>query len=88
MRAAIDLLSRELGDAHGMIPGRLRGLSDHEFLWEPAAGCWAAAVRRAVVRRLPQHHPDPPPFTTVAWGIVHVAECKLMYPSTPSATRT
>src|SRR5439155_433480 len=24
-------------------------------------------------------HPDPPPFTTIAWRLVHVSECKLMY---------
>ena len=81
-RAAVELLERQLQDAYEMIRERADGLSDDEFFWEPVSGCWT--VRRdesghwaADYPEFP--HPDPPPFTTIAWRLVHVAECKLMY---------
>ena len=53
---------------------RLDGLSDEEYLWEPAEGCWS-------LRRAPdggwrldggRPEPSPPPVTTIAWRLVHV----------------
>jgi hypothetical protein len=79
---AIELLSTELDAAFGMIRGRVEGLTDEEFFWEPVAGCWTVREDR------PGHwaadypappHPEPPPFTTIGWRVVHVSECKLMY---------
>jgi DinB superfamily len=55
---------------------RLTGLTDEEFFWEPVAECWS-------VRRGPdgtwrvdtaRREPVPPPVTTIAWRIVHIAE--------------
>ena len=65
-----------------MIRDRVEGLSDDEFWWEPVAGCWT--VRQDASGRwsadYPEPpHPVPPPFTTIAWRLVHVAECKVMY---------
>jgi hypothetical protein len=81
-RTAVDLLARELESAYELIRTRVEGLTDEEFFWEPVPGCWT--VRRGAHGRwaadypeLP--HPDPPPFTTIAWRLVHVAECKVMY---------
>jgi DinB superfamily len=60
-------------DAH--LWPRLQGLSDEEFLWEPVAGCWS--LRRgpdgtmALDGATPE--PTPPPMTTIAWRLVHVA---------------
>jgi DinB family protein len=81
-RDAALLLARQLDEAYEMIRGRLEGLTDDEFFWEPVSGCWT--VRKdarghwaADYPELP--HPDPPPFTTIGWRLVHVSECKIMY---------
>jgi DinB superfamily len=63
-------------------------LTDDEYLWEPVAGCWS--VRRhghgpgsgATVlvgagewgRDGGRPHPCPPPVTTIAWRLEHLAE--------------
>jgi DinB family protein len=79
---AVELLTTELDAAYAMIRGRVEGLTDEEFFWEPVAGCWTVREHR------PGHwaadypeppHPEPPPFTTIGWRLVHVSECKLMY---------
>jgi hypothetical protein len=62
---------------------RLDGLTDDEYFWEPAPGCWNVRPRdtgTAPVRAgtgamtidyaIPQ--PDPAPFTTIAWRLGHV----------------
>ena len=63
---------------------RLVGLTDDEYLWEPVPGCWSVRPRAAVQtnraigggdwlleRAYPE--PDPPPFTTLAWRLCHLA---------------
>ena len=60
--------------------GRLEGLDDAEFFWEPVADCWsvrADAEGRWVIEgdgadtaSVPV--PDPPPVTTIAWRVVHI----------------
>ncbi len=62
---------------------RLDGLTDDEYFWEPAPGCWnvrprgrgdapvrAGAGAMTIDFAMPQ--PDPPPFTTIAWRLGHV----------------
>lgn len=62
---------------------RLDGLTDDEYFWEPAPGCWSVRPRgtgTAPVRAgagamtidFAFPPPDPPPFTTVAWRLAHV----------------
>lgn len=56
--------------------GRVAGLGDEEYLWEPVAGCWSVrrgddGVWRADVA---EPAPEPPPFTTVAWRIWHITD--------------
>lgn len=56
---------------------RLDGLSDSEYLWEPAPGCWS--VRRlddGTLYRDPGVWPEviPSPVTTIAWRICHIAD--------------
>ena len=81
MESAVDLLSRQLDEAYRMIRDRVEGLSEDEFWWEPVPGCWTVRLqdngRWAADYEEPD--PDPAPFTTIAWRLVHVAECKLMY---------
>ena len=55
---------------------RLEGLTDEEYLWEPAPGAWSIRPQPAghwgleVVRPAP----DPPPLTTIAWRLGHLHE--------------
>ncbi len=80
-RRMVALLSTEMGEAYQTLRLRLEGLTDEEFFWEPVRECWT-------VRRFQDDHwiedyadpaPHPPPFTTIAWRLVHVAACKVMY---------
>lgn len=63
---------------------KLEGLSDDEYFWEPAPGCWSVRPRDPASDQ-PQAGsgpwtidfafppPEPPPVTTVAWRLAHVA---------------
>src|ERR1700733_6770681 len=62
---------------------RLAGLTDKEYFWEPAPGCWSVRPRDASVAPLrfgagefvveyARPEPDPPPVTTIAWRMAHV----------------
>ncbi len=54
---------------------RLAGLEDDEYRWEPVAGCWS--VRPAgdgrFVADFQWPEPTPPPVTTIAWRLCHIA---------------
>jgi len=55
------------------IRGRLNGMSDDEYLWEPVPGCWSVRARNGtweVEREFPP--PQPEPFTTMAWRTWHI----------------
>ncbi len=53
---------------------RLEGLTDDEYFWEPADGCWS--LRRGADGRYlldgQQRAPSPPPVTTIAWRMAHL----------------
>ena len=62
---------------------RLDGLSDHEYFWEPAGGCWSVRRRGeskapisvgggdyAMDYAMPPH--DAEPVTTIAWRLGHI----------------
>jgi hypothetical protein len=56
--------------------GRLHGLDDAEYLWEPVEGCWsihedAEGRWRMDGGQIPL--PGPPPITTIAWRIAHLS---------------
>lgn len=57
---------------------RLAGLTDHEYFWEPAPGCWS--VRRGADGQYrmdgdeAEPDPDPSPLTTVAWRLCHIVD--------------
>ncbi|WP_141577976.1 DinB family protein [Actinomadura sp. WMMA1423] len=62
---------------------RLSGLTDEEYFWEPAPGCWSvrprgtgtAPVRAgsgAMTLDFAMPPPDPAPLTTIAWRLAHV----------------
>jgi hypothetical protein len=58
---------------------RWEGLTDDEYFWEPAPGCWT--VRQVDGRFVPDGRPlsvpslqsETPPFTTIAWRVCHIA---------------
>lgn len=54
---------------------RVEGLTDAEYFWEPFDGCWSVRKRddgyAADWAWIP---PAPPPFTTLAWRITHIAD--------------
>ena len=62
---------------------RVSGLTDEEYRWEPVAECWN--VRQSPespsgwVVDYPEIHPTPPPFTTIAWRMTHIADGNSIY---------
>jgi len=53
---------------------RLRGLTDHEYLWEPTEGSWSLRRGDDGVVRIESIVPEPPvaPLTTIAWRTAHL----------------
>lgn len=54
---------------------RLDGLTDEEYLWEPAPGCWSIRTRGDgtwLHEWAPIVHPEP--FTTLAWRLWHLID--------------
>jgi hypothetical protein len=53
---------------------RLNGLADEEYFWEPVDGCWSVRVDISGRYMLDgaRKEPSPPPFTTIAWRMVHL----------------
>src|SRR4051794_26654327 len=55
---------------------RLDGLSDDEYLWEPAPGCWTIRLRAdgSWHADWPIPRPDPEPLTSLAWRLWHLID--------------
>lgn len=79
----LDPLLKQFDFALDRLVNRLDGLTDDEYFWEPASGCWS--VRRRSVSMLTglpgssewvlefvYPEPEPPPFTTIAWRLNHL----------------
>jgi hypothetical protein len=62
---------------------RLDGLTDDEYRWEPVANCWNVrpdpSSPSGWTVDYPDVHPDPPPFTTIAWRLLHIADGNTIY---------
>lgn len=58
------------------LQARLEGLTDEEYHWEPAPGCWGIRTRADGSVRADVAIPatDPVPFTTIAWRLWHVID--------------
>src|SRR5687767_5718350 len=68
-----------------MLRAGVEGLTDDEYLWEPVDDCWSvrpvAELRTpkppwagdgAVAIEIEYPDPEPSPFTTIAWRLVHL----------------
>ncbi|MDQ3735351.1 MAG: DinB family protein [Actinomycetota bacterium] len=77
----IELMLVQMDEAYARLSRRLEGLSDEEYLWEPVSGGWS--IRPSTDGRWAAEYvfpdPEPPPFTSIAWRLLHIADCKLMY---------
>ena len=67
----------------GQLRPRLEGLTDDEYLWEPAQPAWNVRPRGASTAPVQAGsgpftidfafpEPDPPPVTTIAWRLAHL----------------
>jgi hypothetical protein len=67
----------------GQLRPRLEGLTDDEYLWEPAQPAWNIHPRGASTAPVQAGNgpftidfafpePDPPPVTTIAWRLAHI----------------
>ncbi|CAM03489.1 DinB family protein [Saccharopolyspora erythraea NRRL 2338] len=54
---------------------RLDGLTDDEYFWEPVEGCWSVREQDdgTFVIDWAWPVPEPPPITTIAWRLAHIA---------------
>jgi hypothetical protein len=77
----VDLLLAQMDEVYARLWQRLEGRTDVEYLWEPVPGCWT--VHRdeagAWITDYAWPDPEPAPFTTIGWRLVHIADCKVMY---------
>ncbi len=77
MSTALELLSTLWKGSQDRLLGRLDGLTDEEFGWAPVADCWTLRPNPAAPSGWQIDYvwpvPTPPPFTTVAWRLVHIA---------------
>lgn len=61
---------------HASLWPRVQGLTDDEYRWEPVPGCWSVRPHPDGTWQpdgLTGPQPDPPPVTTIAWRLNHVA---------------
>ena len=83
------ILLAQLDSAWGLLESRLDGLTDAEYLWEPVPGCWSLRRRGASRSASPEGRgewlldgesppPHPPPVTTIAWRLCHIALGELL----------
>src|SRR5215204_3597996 len=58
-----------------------RGLPTWNISGNPSLGCWTVRRDEAGVWITDYAWPDPEPapFTTIGWRLLHIADCKVMY---------
>jgi len=77
----VEMLADQQAEAHGDLLTILAGLTDAEFFWEPVPGCWTVYRDESGRWSYQYEEPDPQPspFTTIGWRLVHIALCKVIY---------
>jgi hypothetical protein len=83
MASAVRLLRAQWERSCTRLRSRLDGITDDEYLWEPVASCWnvrpSASSPSGWTVDYPDVPPDPPPFTTIAWRLLHIADGNTIY---------
>jgi hypothetical protein len=83
MASSAELLRRQWAASCERLLTRVSGLTDQEYRWEPVPGCWnvrqSAESPSGWIVDYPQVHPSPPPFTTIAWRLTHIADGNSIY---------
>jgi hypothetical protein len=83
VRGRVDVLARQWRDSAVRLDRRLDGLTDVEFLWEPAPGCWTLrpglTSDEGWLLDYDEPAPEPPPLTTIAWRLLHLANGNWLY---------
>jgi hypothetical protein len=91
-----NVLARDMSEAivgfTDRATSRLEGLSDAEYLWEPAPGCWSVRPDeggwRVDLSDQGTQWTDDPPLTTIAWRLWHLGACpEPGWPPTPPTPR-
>ena len=81
MRYATDILASQWRTSAERLEKRLAGLTNTEFFWEPVNDIWTvhpwANGRATIDYDWPP--PEPPPLTTIAWRLVHLANGNWIY---------
>jgi hypothetical protein len=77
----VELLKNQMRVAWEGLNTSLEGITDQEFYWEPVPNCWTVHQDDLGnwVIDYAEPEPEPPPFTTIGWRLVHIASCKWMY---------
>ena len=78
----VQLLLVQMDEAYTRLTERLKGLTDEEFFWQPVPGSWTVYQDQDSGRWTYDYailDPKPAPITTIAWQLVHVALCKVIY---------
>ena len=76
----IALLSWEMNDAWHTFTNAVQNLTETEFWWKPSANSWTLReINGRWALDYDQPTPIPPGPLTIAWLILHIATCKVMY---------
>jgi uncharacterized damage-inducible protein DinB len=84
-RVQVEQLLLQIRHANRRLGERLSGMTDDEYLWEPVADCWTVRRRETATTPKPQgggawvydnsdEEQSPPPFTTIAWRLMHLVD--------------
>jgi hypothetical protein len=82
-RVAVDHIRRLWTTASDRLEQRLAGMTDAEYFWQPAGDCWTVHPTGGTPQRWTIDYdwppPAPPPVTTIAWRMVHIANGNTIY---------
>lgn len=75
-----EILLAQMDQVYDRLIRQLAGLTGEEYFWQPVPDCWTIHQDDHGDWLIDYEvNPDPPPFTTIGWRLVHLADCKVMY---------
>ena len=74
--------------ARSVVSRNLAGLTDAEYHWEPVPGWSIRSGAAGWTLEWEDPEPEPAPFTTIAWRLVHLAGVTTMYDDHTFGTRS